>query len=520
MAAFNSLLSPFTNLFNKRPGASQQPSDPQKYASFTPSPRKPTFFSSQKPVAPMGTNYTPVPGMEPNASTLQGPRYFTPPSIPQIKASTEPWRGAGSLKPSAEPWRGSASPVATEEGIAGKAPTTPSGLTLDQAMAIQNANQASPVQTAPVASQAASTAAPVAPPAPFTPSPAQQKTLDEATAIYQKSLQMSPEELSTQEDVDRLAESARKSYTSIKDQAIPMEFITGQLASIERRATDLAEPLERKLARLQAARMSGAESSRFAIERADKAIESARQDARDIRGEQKDVRTDAESARRFGVEQKGKEEERTFGKEKFATEQAATKAKLEEDRRQVDRKFEEEKRQFGLEYAIKQREASVKELEAKTKARGEAGAITPYRQEKLVRTVQSVDELLVKAIRNPGIFGRTAALPIPRSMRSDAFRNFEAELTTLKSNIFSGELTAMREASKTGGAVGNVSDKEGEKLENALGALYMDQGPENIRDQLQKIKDSINRWRAAVGAQSIGQNFVTAPDGTQVEIID
>ena len=91
-------------------------------------------------------------------------------------------------------------------------------------------------------------------------------------------------------------------------------------------------------------------------------------------------------------------------------------------------------------------------------------------------------------------------------MRSDAFRNFESELVTLKSSIFSGELTAMREASKTGGAVGNVSDREGDKLENALGALNMSQSPENFKLQLQKIKDSINRWREVMGDSPSGES--------------
>lgn len=92
-----------------------------------------------------------------------------------------------------------------------------------------------------------------------------------AQDAYQKAMQLSPDELSTQADIDRLVESTKKAYTNTEGQAIPMGFITGQLSAIERRATDLAEPLDRKLARLQAARQSALDASKFALDRADKA---------------------------------------------------------------------------------------------------------------------------------------------------------------------------------------------------------------------------------------------------------
>ena len=76
------------------------------------------------------------------------------------------------------------------------------------------------------------------------------------------------------------------------------------------------------------------------------------------------------------------------------------------------------------------------------KGKGEADlTVSPYKAERDTRTLQSVDELLLKAKANKGIFGRTAALPIPGFLRSDAYRNFEAELNTLKANITFGELT-------------------------------------------------------------------------------
>ena len=96
------------------------------------------------------------------------------------------------------------------------------------------------------------------------------------------------------------------------------------------------------------------------------------------------------------------------------------------------------------------------------KGKGEADlTVSPYKKQKeILRTLQSVDELLLKAKANKGIFGRTALGCHPGFLRSDAYRNFEAELNTLKANITFGELIAMREAAKTGGASGQCQIKK------------------------------------------------------------
>jgi len=98
------------------------------------------------------------------------------------------------------------------------------------------------------------------------------RAVKDATKLYEDSMKISAEELSTQGDLDRLIESTKKGYRMIKDKVIPMEFITGQFESVEERALNLAEPLESKLARLQAARTSSLEASKFALDRADKAL--------------------------------------------------------------------------------------------------------------------------------------------------------------------------------------------------------------------------------------------------------
>jgi len=120
------------------------------------------------------------------------------------------------------------------------------------------------------------------------------------------------------------------------------------------------------------------------------------------------------------------------------------------------------------------------------------------------------------ADENPGIFGRTAALPIPDALRTDAFRNYQAQLDSLKGNIIPAALTAMREASKTGGALGQVSDREGAWLSASLGALDMAQSPTQVIEQLKQIDEHLALWEDAVskyGGSTGG--ILRSPDGTQ-----
>ena len=96
-----------------------------------------------------------------------------------------------------------------------------------------------------------------------------QTAFDAATNAYEQSLKLSPDELTTQAELDQIIESFQKGYQTIEDQTIPMGFITGQLQSLEKRARNMAEPLEAKLTRMQAQRTSSLEASKFSLLRAE-----------------------------------------------------------------------------------------------------------------------------------------------------------------------------------------------------------------------------------------------------------
>ena len=141
------------------------------------------------------------------------------------------------------------------------------------------------------------------------------------------------------------------------------------------------------------------------------------------------------------------------------------------------------------------------------KMKGVAGTST-YSQERTKRTLSSVDELLkdTNALTTGAIGGMT------KYLAGTSGRDFKAKLDTLKANIAFNELIAMREASKTGGALGSISEKELALLESALGALDQSQSTEQFKNQLNKIKESITSWQEAMGSMQ-GQPTENNPLG-------
>lgn len=85
-----------------------------------------------------------------------------------------------------------------------------------------------------------------------------------------------------------------------------------------------------------------------------------------------------------------------------------------------------------------------------------------------------------------GITGMRGAIPnIPGTPAADA----QAKLDTLKSQVGFSVLQNMRNNSKTGGALGQVSDRENALLQANLAALANSQSEDQMRESLQKIID-------------------------------
>ena len=110
------------------------------------------------------------------------------------------------------------------------------------------------------------------------------------------------------------------------------------------------------------------------------------------------------------------------------------------------------------------------------------------------------------ALKNiTGMMGKFPNLP------GSAAANVEANLQTLSSQVAFNVLQAMRDASKTGGALGAVSEKEMALLENNLAALAKSQSAEAFRTNLQKIIDFTTESKQRLQSAYADQFSALAP---------
>lgn len=97
--------------------------------------------------------------------------------------------------------------------------------------------------------------------------------------------------------------------------------------------------------------------------------------------------------------------------------------------------------------------------------------------------------------------------------------NFEAKFENLKSQVGFNVLQAMRNASQTGGALGQVAVQELIMLQNNLAALDPKQSPEQFQNQLQKIADHadsvVGRLNEAAQVDGEGDDRASAPQQQQ-----
>ena len=109
--------------------------------------------------------------------------------------------------------------------------------------------------------------------------------------------------------------------------------------------------------------------------------------------------------------------------------------------------------------------------------------------------VEGIDSLKtsLKELRmHPGLPGITGAVYGRTPSVTKNSMAAQAIYENIVNNVFVNALQAMRAASKTGGAVGNVSDKEGDRLEQTLAALSRAQGTSDFQKQVNKAIERLD----------------------------
>lgn len=136
------------------------------------------------------------------------------------------------------------------------------------------------------------------------------------------------------------------------------------------------------------------------------------------------------------------------------------------------------------------------------KQQAELAVNQPHAQQSLENVNISIDNAVKQVddlLKAPGLDNITGPIAgrLPSILGSST--NAQAKLDTLRSQIGVQVLTAMREASKTGGAVGNVTEKEWPILQNQYEALQQAQTSDQFRSALRGVKETLERVRANAG---------------------
>jgi hypothetical protein len=121
--------------------------------------------------------------------------------------------------------------------------------------------------------------------------------------------------------------------------------------------------------------------------------------------------------------------------------------------------------------------------------------------------IGKVDEALNQTgVLSTGLTGKVLGM-VPGTKAYD----LDKTIDTIKAQIGFSELQAMREASPTGGALGQVAIQELVMLQSTIASLEHGQSEAQVRRALQQVKKHFENWKGAVTQSQQGQAPAAAP---------
>lgn len=501
---------------------------PPASAFSQPSPLKPAVPSLSGfnfSTAGSGTSAAPM-SVAPNASTPSGPKYFPPPAIPATPSATQKPATAPPAAPAPSPAPVDTSSFTPEQlasfnaanalgsGVetTGTAPALPAGYARTPSGAVVNPSTGSLVSaapgqqgapeghavipTAPVGTSAPSTqdgtpqgSAPQQPGTPATP------TLESAFQDYLKTLQQSPEEAAAEANLAKLNEAASTAYVNTQNQPIALPFITGQQAALQRSQSNLARPLESQIALLQAKRTMAENASKatldFMTNREKSANELATKTISIPFGGSVAQFNPATGAYETVGGSQGYGDAAT--QDSWVNLIQSGKASLSDVPQQIRQ---------GVAEALNS---------SPTVSRANQDAIS-----QADTVIGKIDEIL------PSINNTTAGVAsYLAGIKGTPQYDLAAQIDTIKANVGFQALQAMRNASPTGGALGQVSEMENRLLQSTLASLDQGQSPDQLKANLAKVKLHFENLKKILSAPPNSQStydksgavVITPPSG-------
>lgn len=188
-----------------------------------------------------------------------------------------------------------------------------------------------------------------------------------------------------------------------------------------------------------------------------------------------------------------------------AAQLATTKAELDRLKQERDQKFKDE--QGDKRDATK---LSLADKRQKDK-NGSSVESNQYIKEDLSNAIASVDTLISRIGPSTVGLGASVQFNAPNSPA----RDFGSVLEQLRSQIMLGTLAKMKALSKNGSSgLGAVSNREGKILEQVLGSMDQFVGQTQFKENMTKIRDSLNRWNEAIDKYGIPDESKSGGDTT------
>lgn len=362
---------------------------------------------------------------------------------------------------------------------------------------------------------------PVVPPTPtFEPRPVDPQLAALRAQVLQ-SFQPTAQETELQERLGEITTGTERGIEEVRRQPIARRFLTGQAAGLLRQQELESAPLARRLALLQQQRQAQREGAEAAL---------------GFRTE--DIEREQEQQQAFQDQQVESAVSQLVGQ--GVTDPAQIAASLPNipteaisrvfDNLGIEKpvefsQFELQKQQLELQKLQAQIDAATDPLDRQIKqaqldklraqilsTQADLAAGTGEDQSPFLQQMGGIAQNKITQLRakiGDSTVGSISAIAQSRIPGTTAF-DFRSNLETLKANIGFGILQQMREASKTGGALGQVSERELGFLQDTLGSLNQGQSPESFRQNLLEIEESINRWIGVMQGQPQGQTPVVA----------
>jgi len=165
----------------------------------------------------------------------------------------------------------------------------------------------------------------------------------------------------------------------------------------------------------------------------------------------------------------------------------------------------------------------IKTLQEFSKSQKISSRSIERQRQKSKRVMAAIDKALEQSSPLTTGFGGSVVKHIP--VLNVFTKNLESTLQTIKANIGFDQLQAMRDSSPTGGALGQVSEKEIDFLQSVLSNLAQSQSQSQLDENLEiakvQIKESFERITAAYNSdfEDNVSNVINLPSLPNIEDI-